>query len=62
MVLSDVMRVYEVGVALSLEEVEVSGVGDYLTTHTHLLRVTSSLPALADPHDTTQGMLFHLLL
>lgn len=53
---SDVMRVYEVGVAMSLEEVEVSAVGDYLSSHTLLLRVSSSLPALVDPHNTTQGM------
>lgn len=49
------MQVYEVGSAAALHRVSVADVGDYLSTHTHLLRVTSSLPAHIKPHHTTRG-------
>ena len=42
---SQCVQVYEEG-AGSLKSVAISTVADYLTLHTHILRVTSSLPAL----------------
>lgn len=49
------MQVYEVGTTAALHRVSVADVGDYLSSHTHLLRVTSSLPAHINPHHTTRG-------
>jgi hypothetical protein len=48
---------YRLGELGSLEEVGVAPVVDYLTTNTCLLRVSSSLPAIADPRQTTQDQL-----
>ena len=52
----DSVQVYEVGEAVSLQRLDVDTVGNYLSSHTHLLRVTSSLPAHIDPHHGTRGV------
>lgn len=53
----DSLQVYEVDEVVLLREVTVAEVGDYLSSHTHLLRVTSSLPAHINPHHATRGTL-----
>ena len=47
---------YQVGELGSLEEVGVASVKDYLTSHTSLLRVSSSLPAVINTQQTTPGV------
>jgi hypothetical protein len=53
----DGVQVYEVGQAVLLQRLSVDAVGDYLSSHTHLLRVTSSLPAHVNPHHGTKEQL-----
>lgn len=54
---SEGMQVYELDATAVVHRVSVTEVGDYLSSHTRLLRVTSSLPAHINPHHTTTGRL-----
>ena len=49
------LKVYQVDITMELCEVDMASVGDYLLKHTHLLRVTSSLPAHVNPQQATAG-------
>lgn len=55
---SESMQVYEVDSTTAMSICTVSGaeVGNFLSSHTRLLRVTSSLPAHISPNHTTRGI------
>ena len=53
---SERLQAYEVGELGSLEEVGVVSVGDYLSSHTCVLRVSSSLPAVVSTPQATPGV------
>lgn len=53
---SEGMKVYEVDDTKAMHTVSVEEVGNFLSSHTRLLRVTSSLPAHINPHHTTRGI------
>ena len=54
-VLSHDIHAYEVAGNVSLQEVDVAPVANYLTANTHLLRVTSSLPAFTSLQQPSLG-------
>lgn len=51
--------VYLVTDFTTFQEVGVAPVGDYLSSHTHLLRVTSSLQAIVNLNKPTIGILLY---